>query len=244
MKPVFIALDFPTAAKTFEFLKPFLGIKNLFVKVGMELFYREGPEIIKKLRHNNINVFLDLKLHDIPHTVEKAAFQLAKLDVQYTTIHALGGGKMIRAAKDGLTNGSKNYHNKLPKLLAVTQLTSTSAEQLNVEEQINVSMTESVAHLANIAYQSGADGVISSALEDKFIHEEVKKDLLCINPGIRLNDNDNDDQKRVVTPTKARQLGSDGIVVGRSITQAYNPVETYKMIFSQINGGKQYESIY
>ncbi|TPR50534.1 orotidine-5'-phosphate decarboxylase [Apilactobacillus micheneri] len=238
MKSVFIALDFPTAAKTFEFLQPFSEINNLSVKVGMELFYREGPEIIKKLRHKNINVFLDLKLHDIPHTVEQAAFQLAQLDVQYTTIHALGGGKMIQAARDGLDAGSKQYHTKTPKLLAVTQLTSTSEAQLKVEEQVDVSMPESVSHLANIAYQSGADGVISSALEDEFIHKKVNKNLLCINPGIRLNSNNNDDQKRVVTPIKARQLGSDGIVVGRSITKADNPVETYKMIFAQINGGK------
>lgn len=238
MKPVFIALDFPTAAKTFEFLKPFSEINNLYVKVGMELFYREGPKIIKKLRQKNINVFLDLKLHDIPHTVEKAAFQLAQLDVQFTTIHALGGGKMIQAARDGLDAGSKKYHTKAPKLLAVTQLTSTSEAQLKVEEQVAVSMPESVSHLANIAYQSGADGVISSALEDEFIHKKVNKNLLCINPGIRINNNNNDDQTRVVTPIKARQLGSNGIVVGRSITQANNPVETYKMIFAQINGGK------
>ncbi|UQS84755.1 orotidine-5'-phosphate decarboxylase [Apilactobacillus apisilvae] len=238
MKPVFIALDFPNAEKTFEFLKPFNGIKNLSVKIGMELFYREGPAIIKKLRNQNINIFLDLKLHDIPHTAEQAAFQLAQLDIQYTTIHALGGGKMIQAAKDGLKKGAEESNHEAPKLLAVTQLTSTSESQLQIEEQINHSMQESVAHLANIAYQSGADGVISSALEDKFIHEKVSDKLLCINPGIRLKNNSKDDQKRVVTPAKAHDLGSNGIVVGRSITQSDNPVETYKMIYSQINGGK------
>lgn len=237
MKPVFIALDFPTAEKTFKFLKPFIGIKNLSVKVGMELFYREGPKIIQKLREQNIQIFLDLKLHDIPNTVEKSANQLAQLDIQYTTVHALGGGKMIQAAKKGLINGAKDTNHPTPKLLAVTQLTSTSEMQMKIEEQINVSINESVTHLANIAYQSGADGVISSALEDQLIHEKVSNHLLCINPGIRLKNNASDDQKRIVTPTEAQKLGSNGIVVGRSITQAKDPVQTYQNILSAINGG-------
>lgn len=239
MTPVFIALDFIDASTALKFLEPFKNIKPLSVKVGMELFYREGPSIIKTLRDQDIDVFLDLKLHDIPHTVEKAASQIGQLDVQFTTIHSLGGSEMIKAARRGLDEGSNQAGFLAPQLLAVTQLTSTSEEQLHDEELINVSMTESVTHLAKMAYKNGADGIISSALENNLIHQAVSDEFKCINPGIRLPSNNIDDQKRVVTPKKAFNLQTNGIVVGRSITQSTDPVQTYKDIYSAINGGSK-----
>ncbi|GAA6112579.1 orotidine-5'-phosphate decarboxylase [Apilactobacillus apinorum] len=237
MKPVFIALDFKNKQTAISFLEPFANVDHLAVKVGMELFYKEGPSIIYELRDLGIEVFLDLKLHDIPHTVQQAAKQISQLDVQYTTIHALGGSKMIQAARTGLDDGAKTSGHIAPKLLAVTQLTSTSKEQLNQEEQIEGKITDSVAHLANLAHNNGADGVICSALEDEFIHQQINADFICINPGIRLFNNNHDDQQRVVTPEKARQLGTYGIVVGRTITQSDDPVKTYQDIYNTINGG-------
>ncbi|MFY1049471.1 orotidine-5'-phosphate decarboxylase [Apilactobacillus sp. 1-1-2] len=237
MKPVFIALDFVDADTALKFLEPFKDVKPLAVKVGMELFYREGASIIRALRDQNIDVFLDLKLHDIPHTVQQAAKQIGQLDVQFTTVHSLGGSEMIKAARRGLDEGANQAGVDAPQLLAVTQLTSTSEEQLHDEELVPVSMAESVSHLAKMASQSGADGVISSALENDLIHQAVSDEFKCINPGIRLPSNSVDDQKRVVTPTKAFELNTSGIVVGRSITQSDNPVQTYKDIYNAVNGG-------
>ena len=237
MKPVFIALDFVDAPNALKFLEPFKDVKPLAVKVGMELFYREGASIIRALRNQNIDVFLDLKLHDIPHTVQQAAKQIGQLDVQFTTVHSLGGSEMIKAARRGLDEGANQAGVDAPQLLAVTQLTSTSEEQLHDEELVPVSMAESVSHLAKMASQSGADGVISSALENDLIHQSVSNEFKCINPGIRLPSNSVDDQKRVVTPTKAFELNTSGIVVGRSITQSNNPVQTYKDIYNAVNGG-------
>ena len=237
MKPVFIALDFVDAPNALKFLEPFKDVKPLAVKVGMELFYREGASIIRALRNQNIDVFLDLKLHDIPHTVQQAAKQIGQLDVQFTTVHSLGGSEMIKAARRGLDEGANQAGVDAPQLLAVTQLTSTSEEQLHDEELVPVSMAESVSHLAKMASQSGADGVISSALENDLIHQAVSDEFKCINPGIRLPSNSVDDQKRVVTPTKAFELNTSGIVVGRSITQSNNPVQTYKDIYNAVNGG-------
>ncbi|CAI2666804.1 Orotidine 5'-phosphate decarboxylase [Apilactobacillus kunkeei] len=237
MKPVFIALDFVDAPTALKFLEPFKDVKPLAVKVGMELFYREGSSIIEALRDQDIDVFLDLKLHDIPHTVLQAAKQIGQLNVQFTTVHSLGGSEMIKAARRGLNEGAKQAGVDAPQLLAVTQLTSTSEEQLHDEELVPVSMAESVSHLAKIASQSGADGVISSALENDLIHQAVSEEFKCINPGIRLPSNSVDDQKRVVTPTRAFELNTSGIVVGRSITQSDNPVQTYKDIYNAVNGG-------
>ncbi|CAI2667118.1 orotidine-5'-phosphate decarboxylase [Apilactobacillus kunkeei] len=237
MKPVFIALDFVDAPNALKFLEPFKDVKPLAVKVGMELFYREGASIIRALRNQNIDVFLDLKLHDIPHTVQQAAKQIGQLDVQFATVHSLGGSEMIKAARRGLDEGANQAGVDAPQLLAVTQLTSTSEEQLHDEELVPVSMAESVSHLAKMASQSGADGVISSALENDLIHQSVSNEFKCINPGIRLPSNSVDDQKRVVTPTKAFELNTSGIVVGRSITQSDDPVQTYKDIYNAVNGG-------
>ena len=235
MKPVFIALDFVDAPNALKFLEPFKDVKPLAVKVGMELFYREGASIIRALRNQNIDVFLDLKLHDIPHTVQQAAKQIGQLDVQFATVHSLGGSEMIKAARRGLDEGANQAGVDAPQLLAVTQLTSTSEEQLHDEELVPVSMAESVSHLAKMASQSGADGVISSALENDLIHQSVSNEFKCINPGIRLPSNSVDDQKRVVTPTKAFELNTSGIVVGRSITQSDDPVQTYKDIYNAVN---------
>ena len=237
MKPVFIALDFVDAPTALKFLEPFKDVKPLAVKVGMELFYREGSSIIEALRDQDIDVFLDLKLHDIPHTVLQAAKQIGQLNVQFTTVHSLGGSEMIKAARRGLNEGAKQAGVDAPQLLAVTQLTSTSEEQLHDEELVPVSMAESVSHLAKMASQSGADGVISSALENDLIHQAVSEEFKCINPGIRLPSNSVDDQKRVVTPTRAFELNTSGIVVGRSITQSDDPVQTYKDIYNAVNGG-------
>ena len=237
MKPVFIALDFVDAPNALKFLEPFKDVKPLAVKVGMELFYREGASIIRALRNQNIDVFLDLKLHDIPHTVQQAAKQIGQLNVQFATVHSLGGSEMIKAARRGLDEGANQAGVDAPQLLAVTQLTSTSEEQLHDEELVPVSMAESVSHLAKMASQSGADGVISSALENDLIHQSVSNEFKCINPGIRLPSNSVDDQKRVVTPTKAFELNTSGIVVGRSITQSDDPVQTYKDIYNAVNGG-------
>lgn len=237
MKPVFIALDFVDAPTALKFLEPFKDVKPLAVKVGMELFYRDGSSIIEALRDQDIDVFLDLKLHDIPHTVLQAAKQIGQLNVQFTTVHSLGGSEMIKAARRGLNEGAKQAGVDAPQLLAVTQLTSTSEEQLHDEELVPVSMAESVSHLAKMASQSGADGFISSALENDLIHQAVSEEFKCINPGIRLPSNSVDDQKRVVTPTRAFELNTSGIVVGRSITQSDNPVQTYKDIYNAVNGG-------
>lgn len=237
MKPVFIALDFDSAEEALTFLEPFKNVRPLAVKVGMELFYREGVSMIQRLRQAGIDVFLDLKLHDIPHTVQQAARQIGRLGVQYTTIHALGGATMIQAAYQGLADGAAEVNQPTPKLLAVTQLTSTSEEQMHHDTQIMTSMPASVTHLAQLASQNGADGVISSAWEDQLIHDHIQSDFLCINPGIRLPQNKTNDQKRIVTPTQARELGANGIVVGRSITQASDPIATYQNIYQTINGG-------
>lgn len=233
MRPVIIALDFPSQVAALEFLAPFRGLPNLFVKVGMELFYTAGPAILAELRQRGIQVFLDLKCYDIPHTVEQTMRQLGRQGVALTTIHAAGGADMIAAAKRGLLTGAKEAGVAPAKLLAVTQLTSTTAAQMQREQLVTADLPTSVRHLARLAWQSGADGVIASALEDPTIHAATAADFWCINPGIRLENDAVDDQKRVVTPGRAAQLGSDGLVVGRSITQASDPVAAYQRVLRE-----------
>ncbi|UQS87221.1 orotidine-5'-phosphate decarboxylase [Nicoliella spurrieriana] len=236
MKPIIIALDFENQKVCFDFLNRFAHPEGLFVKVGMELFYSAEPAIISKLRQMGINVFLDLKLYDIPHTVEQAMEQLGRLDIQMTTIHAAGGAEMIQAAKRGLIKGSQAIGGLPAKLLAVTQLTSTSESQMQSEQLVSASLKESVIHLARLAVDNGADGTISSALETPFIHDAVGNDFLCINPGIRLKNNHADDQKRITTPAQARELGSNGIVVGRAITKAVDPQAAYQIVKQEWEG--------
>lgn len=230
MKPIIIALDFKNRVQVMRFLKQFKHPENLYVKIGMELFDYEGPDIIKKLRQLGVKVFLDLKLYDIPSIVGKTAEQLGRLGVQMITIHASGGSKMIRAAKQGLVKGSRESNNSPAKLLAVTILTSMSEKQMQTEHLTHANVKQAVVHLAQLAYKNGADGTISSAWEDPMIHKDVGTKFLCINPGIRLKNNSTDDQARVTTPADARQLGSNGIVVGRAITKASNSVKAYQII--------------
>lgn len=232
MKPVFIALDFASQAEALDFLDQFPTTQQLAVKVGMELFYNAGPQLLQIFQQRHIQVFLDLKLCDIPHTVQQAAAQLAQQQVAYLTVMALGGSKMIQAAQHGLAQGHQPGTPR-PKLLAVTQLTSMSEQQMQQELQVQTSLPESVTHLAQLAQANGADGVIASALEDPKIHQATSANFLCINPGIRLQTMTADDQERVVTPQQAAQLGSDGLVVGRPITRAADPVAVYQQILQE-----------
>lgn len=228
IKRPIIALDFPNREVTLNFLKLFSNEKSLFVKIGMELYYSEGQQLVREIIDLGHDVFLDLKLHDIPHTVQASAKVLGKLGVKMITVHAAGGQEMMMAAKDGLISGSTN--NNVPKVLAITQLTSTSEDNMHKEQLINSSLEESVLNYAKLAQKSGMDGVVCSAQEAKQITTVTSNDFLRVTPGIRLSGNKMDDQKRVMTPDEAAKQQSSAIVVGRAITQSDNPVETYKLI--------------
>ena len=232
-----IALDFASKDEVATFIEKFPKEESLFVKVGMELFYQEGPEIVRWLNQLGHAVFLDLKLHDIPNTVEKAMIGLAKLGVAITNVHAAGGVEMMAAAKAGLVKGTKAGE-KTPMLIAVTQLTSTSEKTMHQDQLIQVPLKESVLHYAACAQKAKLDGVVCSALEAQEIHKNTTNDFVCLTPGIRPRGADVGDQKRVVTPSKARELGATYIVVGRPITQAENPYETYVTIKKEWNGEK------
>lgn len=223
-----IALDFPNREVTLNFLKRFSNEKSLFVKIGMELYYSEGRQLVQEIIDLGHDVFLDLKLHDIPHTVQAAAKVLGELGVKMITVHAAGGQEMMMAAKDGLISGSIN--NNVPKVLAITQLTSTSEDNMHKEQLINTSLEKSVLNYAKLAQKSGMDGVVCSAQEAKQITTVTSNDFLRVTPGIRLSGNKMDDQKRVMTPDQAAKQQSSAIVVGRAITQSNNPVETYELI--------------
>ena len=230
MQP-FIALDFPNKQQALDFVAGFDASEPLFVKVGMELYYAEGPQIIRDLQAlRPLNIFLDLKLHDIPHTVEMAAYQLGRLGVSLTTAHAAGGQEMLAAAKRGLLAGAKDAGCLPPRLLAITQLTSTDEAMLHDQLQIQGPVRDSVKHLAALSQNAGADGVVASAQEAQDIRQVVRPDFLIITPGIRPAGADIGDQKRVVTPAQAKQLGSSGIVVGRPITKAQDPIAAYHQI--------------
>ena len=221
-KDVIIACDFSSAEDTLNFLDKFEG-KKPFVKIGMELFYAGGPEMVKRLKARGHKIFLDLKLHDIPNTVKKAMSVLAKLDVDMTNVHASGACKMMEAAVEGLrSNGSDAV------LIAVTQLTSTSEEQLHEDLLVGSSMEETVAHYAANAKKSGLNGVVCSPLESPVVRANCGADFVTVTPGVRLAGDAVGDQQRVTTPAKAKELGSDYIVVGRSITAAEDPVAAYE----------------
>lgn len=226
--PCIIALDFQNMKEVQEFLSSFQNEK-LFVKVGMELYYSEGPEMIHVLKQAGHHIFLDLKLHDIPNTVRAAMKQLARLGVDMVNVHAAGGTKMMQAAIEGLNEGTA-AEAKRPICIAVTQLTSTSEEQMQKEQWIEKPLNETVVHFAKLAKQSGLDGVVCSALEVPMIHEAVGKSFYTVTPGIRMKSASVDDQVRVVTPDEARKLGSSYIVVGRNITKAENPAEAYQQV--------------
>ncbi len=224
---IMIALDFPTGAKALEFLDQF--DEPVFVKVGMELFYSEGPSIVEEIKKRGHRIFLDLKLHDIPNTVKSAMKVLARLGVDMTNVHAAGGIKMMKAAKEGLEEGVKERgEREVPMLIAVTQLTSTDEETMHEDLLVNGSMEDVVVHYANNAQKAGLDGVVCSAWESPMIHERVGTDFKTITPGIRLAGDAKGDQSRVATPAKAKALGSNYLVIGRSITKAEDPVAAYR----------------
>jgi len=226
-KPI-IALDFPDRIYAEQLLNQFQG-EQLFVKVGMELFYKEGTSFINWLKSKGHYIFLDLKLHDIPNTVYSSMKVLAGLGVDMVNVHAAGGSKMMEYALKGLEEGTPKEMER-PKLIAVTQLTSTSEEQMQREQLIDRKLEDSVIHYAKLAFKAGLDGVVCSALEAGEISDATNKSFLKVTPGIRMIGDNSHDQSRIVTPSDARKLGSTHIVVGRSITQAENPLQAYERV--------------
>lgn len=225
-KPI-IALDFANQVEIENFLSNFPTDESLFVKVGMELYYQTGPSIIEWLTSLGHDIFLDLKLHDIPNTVEKAMFGLGKLGVFMTNVHAAGGIEMMTAAKRGLLQGSQSASYKEPMLIAVTQLTSTSQEAMQHDQGLSISLEESVLLYAKNTQAAGLDGVVCSAQEAKMIKNATNESFNCICPGIRPAGSDIGDQKRVMTPSMAKANQASYIVVGRPITQVENPYQAY-----------------
>lgn len=230
-KDVIVALDFPTAADTLAFLDKFTGRKP-YVKIGMELFYAEGPEIVREIKNRGHKIFLDLKLHDIPNTVEKAMKSLSKLSIDMVNVHAAGTVEMMEAAKRGLKGDS----NEGPLLIAVTQLTSTSQERMNEELLIDGKLEDVVIRYAQNAKKAGLDGVVCSPLESGMIHDACGNDFVTVTPGVRFADSAKDDQVRITTPEGAKKLGSDYIVVGRPITKAEDPVGAYERCLAEFTG--------
>ena len=222
-KDVIIACDFASAKDTFEFLDKFTEEKP-FVKIGMELFYAEGPEIVREIKRRGHKIFLDLKLHDIPNTVKKSMAVLSKLDVDMTNLHAAGTIDMMKAALEGLTREDGTR----PILIAVTQLTSTSEERMQNELLINASINDTIVKYAQNAKEAGLDGVVCSPLEAGMVKDACSKDFITVTPGVRFADGEVGDQVRVTTPEKAKEIGSDYIVVGRPITQADDPIAAYR----------------
>lgn len=230
-KAVIIACDFKNKADTLNFLDKFKDEK-LFLKIGMELFYSEGPDIVREIKKRGHKIFLDLKLHDIPNTVEKAMKSLANLDVDMTNVHATGTKDMMLAGLRGLTKDDGTR----PLLIAVTQLTSTSQERMEQELLIKEPIEDVVMHYAENTKEAGLDGVVCSPLEVQSVKAKCGKDFITVTPGIRFAAKDAGDQVRITTPAKAKELGSDYIVVGRPITQAENPVEAYKICVKDFVG--------
>ena len=230
-KDVIIACDFNSAEETFVFLDRFTG-KNPFVKIGMELFYAEGPQIVREIKKRGHKIFLDLKLHDIPNTVMKAMKVLSGLDVDMVNIHAAGTIAMMEAALKGLTRADGTR----PMLIAVTQLTSTDEERMQKELYINKSLEETVMHYAQNARTAGLDGVVCSPLESERVHDACGNSFVTVTPGIRFADSEAGDQVRITTPARAREIGSDYIVVGRPITQAADPVAAYERCVEEFIG--------
>lgn len=222
-KDVIVACDFAGAEETFAFLDKFTDRKP-FVKIGMELFYAEGPSIVREIKKRGHKIFLDLKLHDIPNTVKKAMAVLSGLDVDICNLHAAGTVRMMEAALEGLTRADGTR----PLLIAVTQLTSTDQESMENDLLIREPIDEVVMHYAANARKAGLDGIVCSPLEAGKVHERCGADFLTVTPGVRFADGDRGDQKRVMTPEDAKKIGSDYIVVGRPITAAADPVAAYE----------------
>ncbi|WP_404470314.1 orotidine-5'-phosphate decarboxylase [Sutcliffiella horikoshii] len=231
-KSLIVALDFPGREEVLRFLANF-GDEKLYVKVGMELFYQEGPRIVEYLVAEGHDVFLDLKLHDIPHTVYQAMKGLGKLGVSMTNLHAAGGKEMMKAGLEGLMEGADG---RRPNLIAVTQLTSMSEKRMQGDLMISASLNEVVLQYARNASESGLDGVVCSSLEATMLRDALGAEFKKVTPGIRLKEDSVDDQKRVVTPLEARKFGATEIVVGRSITRAAKPRKAYEAILQQWQG--------
>ena len=221
-KDVIIACDFASKADTLAFLYKFEN-KSLYIKIGMELFYAEGPDIVREIKARGHKIFLDLKLHDIPNTVKKAMNVLSRLDVDMCNLHAAGTCAMMEAALEGLTRPDGTR----PLLIAVTQLTSTSQERMTEDLLIDQPIDKVVMHYAQNAKKSGLDGIVCSPLEAGKVHDACGKDFVTVTPGVRFADGDKGDQVRVMTPAEANKIGSDYIVVGRPITAAADPVAAY-----------------
>ena len=230
-KDVIIALDFDSKEKTLAFLDRFTEEKP-FVKIGMELYYAEGPAIVREVKARGHKIFLDLKLHDIPNTVKKAMAVLSGLDVDMTNLHAAGTKAMMEAALEGLTRPDGTR----PLLIAVTQLTSTSQERMEADLLIKENLDDVVMHYAKCAAEAGLAGVVCSPLEAGKVHEKCGADFVTVTPGVRFADGDVGDQVRVTTPAKAKEIGSDYIVVGRPITQADDPVAAYRRCVADFVG--------
>ncbi|MBQ1261735.1 MAG: orotidine-5'-phosphate decarboxylase [Clostridia bacterium] len=222
-KDVIIACDFSSKEETLAFLDKFQGRKP-YVKIGMELFYAAGPDIVREIKARGHKIFLDLKLHDIPNTVKKAMSVLSNLDVDMTNLHAAGTVRMMEGALEGLTRPDGTR----PLLIAVTQLTSTDQESMEQDLLIKEPIAEVVMHYAQNAKRAGLDGVVCSPLEAEKVHNACGKSFITVTPGVRFADGDKGDQKRVMTPAEAKRIGSDYIVVGRPVTQAPDPVAAYE----------------
>ena len=227
-KDVIVACDFSSAEATFAFLDKFQGQKP-FVKIGMELYYAEGPSIVREIKARGHKIFLDLKLHDIPNTVKKAMAVLSKLNVDICNLHAAGTTAMMKAALEGLTREDGTR----PLLIAVTQLTSTDQESMEKDLLIKQPIDQVVMHYAQCAKKAGLDGIVCSPLEAGKVHDHCGKEFLTITPGVRFADGDVGDQKRVMTPAAAKDIGSDYIVVGRPITAAADPVAAYERCIAE-----------
>ena len=224
-KDVIVACDFSSADAVFDFLDKFENEERKpFVKIGMELYYAEGPAIVKEIKKRGHKIFLDLKLHDIPNTVKKAMSVLSSLDVDMTNLHAAGTVEMMKAALEGLTKEDGTR----PILIAVTQLTSTSEERMQKELLINASINDTIVKYAQNTKTAGLDGVVCSPLEAGMVKDSCGKDFITVTPGVRFAEGDKGDQVRITTPAKAKEIGSDYIVVGRPITQADDPVAAYR----------------
>lgn len=230
-KDVIVACDFASKEAVLEFLDQFDGVKP-FVKIGMELFYGAGPDIVREIKSRGHKIFLDLKLHDIPNTVKKAMRVLSNLDVDMCNLHAAGTSRMMEAAMEGLTREDGTR----PILIAVTQLTSTDQEIMEKDLLIKEPIDKVVMHYAKMAKNTGLDGVVCSPLEAEKVHGTCGKDFLTVTPGVRFADGDIGDQKRVMTPAEAKKIGSDYIVVGRPITAAADPVAAYNRCVEEFVG--------
>ncbi len=230
-KDVIVACDFSSKKQVMDFLDKFTDVKP-FVKIGMELFYAEGPEIVREIKARGHKIFLDLKLHDIPNTVTKAMAVLSSLDVDMTNLHAAGATSMMQGALKGLTRADGTR----PMLIAVTQLTSTDQETMERDLLINEPIDKVVMHYALTAKNAGLDGVVCSPLEAQKVHDTCGKNFVTVTPGVRFADGEVGDQKRVMTPVQAREIGSDYIVVGRPITAAADPVAAYKRCVKEFIG--------